>query len=233
MVDLVIAVVAVIVLIGVAVVLVRGERPSPVRLVAALAVAVLAAGAFAVSLYRSQTGDDSEPAALPRVIGSAGPDASTGVVGSTAPAQQGLGTAVVKVEIPMSTASKYPQGAVWLDPPRAGTDPYTGDISLLCATPGKNDTVQNCTGSDQRIWSAEPLEGRATIGPASGDPFADPAACDESNGVKYQDGYLELAAGKAYCLHKDEGTVALRVPAFPAEKPLPARLLVEMAVLTG
>ncbi|MBL7254516.1 hypothetical protein [Paractinoplanes lichenicola] len=222
MVDLVIAVVAVVVLVGVAVVLVRRDRLGRGAIGAALAVAVVAAGTFAVTLYRSQTGDDPvEPAALPRIIG------------SSAPAEQGFGTAVLKVEAPMSTESKYPQAALWLAPPRAGTDPYTGDVSLLCATPGKDEKVQNCTGADARVWSAEPLEGRATIGAATGDPFADPGACEESNGVKYQDGYLELAAGKGYCLHKEAGTVALRVPSFPAEKPLPARIDVEMSVLKG
>jgi hypothetical protein len=184
-------------------------------------VAVVAAGTFAVTLYRSQTADEPAPVALPRVIG------------SSAPARQGLGTAVLKVELAMSTASKYPQTALWLAPPRAGTDPYTGDVSLLCATPGKDEKVQNCTGGDERVWSAEPLEGRATIGPASGDPFADPGACAESNGVKYQDDYLQLAAGRAYCLRKGSDTVALRVPSFPADKPVPGRMLVELSVLAG
>ncbi|MCY1142635.1 hypothetical protein OWR29_31960 [Actinoplanes sp. Pm04-4] len=222
MVDLLIAVAAVVVLIVVAVVLVRARRLSRAGISAALAVAVVAAGAFAVSLYRSQTTSDEHD--LPRVIG------------STAPAEQGLGTAVLKIQVPMGTGDKYPQGAVWLQPPHPGTDAYTGDVSLLCSTPGKDEKVQNCTGGDQRIWSAEPLEGRATIGAASGDPFADPAACAESNGVKYQDGYLQLTAGRAYCLHKtgDDGEVfALRIPSFPAEKPLPARIDVEMSVLSA
>jgi hypothetical protein len=221
MVDLWVAVGAVVVLVVVAVVLVRARRLSRAGISAALAVAVVAAGTFAVTLYRSQADDPAQE--LPRVIG------------STAPAQQGLGTAVLKIQVPMGTSDKYPQGALWLQPPRPGTDAYTGDISLLCATPGKDEKVQNCTGGDERVWSAEPLEGRATIGAASGDPFADPAACAESNGVKYQDGYLQLAAGRAYCLHKtgDEGELfVFRVPSFPAEKPLPARIDVEMSVIS-
>ncbi|MCO8274427.1 hypothetical protein M1L60_27895 [Actinoplanes sp. TRM 88003] len=219
MVDLLIAVVAVVVLIAVAVVLVRAKHLTRTALSAALAVAVVAAGTFAVSLYRSQTADDEQK--LPKVIGSA-------------PAKQGLGTAVLKVEIPMGTGDKYPQGAMWLQPPGPGADAYTGDISLLCATPGKDEKVQNCSGGDERIWSAEPLEGRATIGVAGGDPFADPAACAEGNGVKYQDGYLQLAAGKAYCLHKtgdDAEVFVFRIPSFPAEKPLPARIDVEVSVV--
>ncbi|GAB2582790.1 hypothetical protein Aab01nite_60410 [Paractinoplanes abujensis] len=218
-----IAVLAVVVLVGVAMVLVRRDRLGRGAIGAALAVAVVAAGTFAVTLYRSQTGGDDagQPVVLPKIIG------------SSVPAEQGFGTAVLKIELPMSTESKYPQTALWLQPPRAGTDPYTGDLSLLCATPGKDEKVQNCTGGDQRVWSAEPLEQRATIGPAVGDPFTDPGACDEGNGVKYQDGYLELAAGKAYCLHKAAGTVALRIPSFPAEKPLPNGIDVEMAVLNS
>ncbi|MGK5679564.1 hypothetical protein [Actinoplanes sp. URMC 104] len=222
MVDLVIAVVAVVVLVGVAILLVRAKQVGRAGMAVALAVAVVAAGAFAVSLYRSQTGEEPDEAALPKVIG------------ASAPARQGLGAAVLKIELPMGSGDKYPQAALWLLPPRPGTDAYTGDVSLLCATPGKTEKVQNCTGGDQRVWSAEPLAGRATIGPATGDPFADPAACDESNGVEYRTGYLQLTAGSAYCLHKtgdDNHLFALRVPSFPTGKPLPARILVELSVL--
>ncbi|WP_250028285.1 hypothetical protein [Paractinoplanes maris] len=225
MVDLVIAVAAVVVLVAVAVVLVRVRRLSRAGVSAALAVAVIAAGSFAVALYRSQTTSDTED--LPTVLGSP-------VVGVSASAQQGLGTAILKVQVPMGSGDKYPQGALWLQPPRPGTDAYTGDLSLLCSTPGKDEKVQNCAGADERVWSAEPLQGRATIGAASGDPFADPAACQESNGVKYQAGYLPLTAGRGYCLHKagDDAVVfVFRVPSFPAEKPLPARIDVEMSVI--
>jgi hypothetical protein len=214
MVDLLLAGAAVVVLLIVAVALVRSDRVRRGWLAAAVAVIVLAAGTFAVALYRSQTDKpDETPAAAPT---------------------QGLGAAVLRVEIPMGTGDKLPQGALWLDPPRPGTDAYTGDVSLLCSTPGKAESAQNCTGDDRRAWTVEPLSERATVGPATGDPFADPKACSPSNGVAYQGEYLELAADRSYCLRRkgdDTRTYAIRVPAFPAEKPLPAKLIVEVAVL--
>ncbi|MFF5082313.1 hypothetical protein ACFY36_35145 [Actinoplanes sp. NPDC000266] len=216
MVDLVIAGVAVLLLIAVTVAVVRSERLTRGRLATALAVAVLAAGTFAVTLYRSQTG----PA-----------ESSPSVVVASTPPRQAFGTAVLSVSVPMGSGDKYPQGALWLSPPRAGTNAYTGDVSLLCSTPGKDDKVQNCTGADQRVWSAEPLEKRATIGPATGDPFTDPNACDEDNGVTYGPGYVELAAGKGYCLHRGGNVMAMRVPAFPSGQPLPASITVEVSVL--
>ncbi|XVV12363.1 hypothetical protein ACQP2X_47475 [Actinoplanes sp. CA-131856] len=216
MVDLVIAGVAVLLLIAVTVAVARGERLTRGRLAIALAVAVLAAGTFAVTLYRSQTG----PA-----------ESSAPVVVASTPPRQAFGTAVLSVSVPMGSGDKYPQGALWLSPPRAGTNAYTGDVSLLCSTPGKDDKVQNCTGADQRVWSAEPLEKRATIGPATGDPFTDPDACDEDNGVTYGPGYVELAAGKGYCLHRGGNVMAMRVPAFPSSQPLPSSITVEVSVL--
>ncbi|MEV4345544.1 hypothetical protein AB0J83_13805 [Actinoplanes sp. NPDC049596] len=213
MVDLVIAGVAVLLLVAVTVVVVRSERLTRGRLTTALVVAVLAAGTFAVTLYRSQT-SGGEPAAAPSVT-----------------PRQAFGTAVLSVSVPMGSGDKYPQGALWLSPPRPGPNAYTGDVSLLCSTPGKDDKVQNCTGADKRVWSAEPLEKRATIGPATGDPFTDPAACDESNGVTYGSDYVELTAGKGYCLHRGEDVIAIRVPSFPDETPLPASLTVEVSVL--
>jgi hypothetical protein len=218
MVDLFIAGVAVLLLVAVTVAVVRSERLTRGRIAAALAVAVLAAGTFAVTLYRSQT--SSSESAAP----------ATPAVTTSSP-RQGLGAAVLTVDVPMGSGDKYPQGALWLVPPRPGTNAYTGDISLLCSTPGKDEKVQNCTGTDKRVWSAEPLEKRATIGPATGDPFADPAACDESNGVVYGSDYVELTPGRGYCVKKDNGLVVLRVPSFPAEKPLPAKIAVEVSVL--
>ncbi|SNY04563.1 hypothetical protein [Paractinoplanes atraurantiacus] len=217
MVDLVIAGVAVLLLIAVTVAVVRSERLTRGRLATALAVAVLAAGTFAVTLYRSQTG----PAE----------DLGTSVVVASTPPRQAFGAAVLPVTVPMGSGDKYPQGALWLSPPRAGTNAYTGDISLLCSTPGKDDKVQNCTGADKRVWSAEPLEKRATIGPATGDPFTDPNACDEDNGVTYGPGYVELAAGKGYCLRRGDNVMAMRVPAFPSAQPLPESIAVEVSVL--
>ncbi|GAA0482279.1 hypothetical protein Ade02nite_66780 [Paractinoplanes deccanensis] len=218
MVDLVIAGVAVLLLVAVTIAVVRGERLTRARMAAALAVAVLAAGTFAVTLYHSQASSGSDEAEVPTAFASSAP-------------RQAFGTAVLPIDVPMGTGDKYPQGALWLSPPRVGTNAYTGDISLLCSTPGKDDKVQNCTGTDKRVWSAEPLEKRATIGPATGDPFTDPAACDEGNGVTYGSGYLELTAGKAYCLHRGGDVLGMRVPAFPGEQPLPEHIVVELSVL--
>ncbi|XVU25111.1 hypothetical protein ACQPZJ_49335 [Actinoplanes sp. CA-054009] len=217
MVDLVIAGVAVLLLIAVTVAVVRSERLTRGRLATAMAVAVLAAGTFAVTLYRSQAGAEDATAAP--------------VVVASTPPRQAFGAAVLSVSVPMGSGDKYPQGALWLSPPRAGTNAYTGDISLLCSTPGKDDKVQNCTGADKRVWSAEPLEKRATIGPATGDPFTDPNACDEANGVTYGPDYVELTAGQGYCLHRGDGVLAMRVPDFPAGQPLPESIQVEVSVL--
>ena len=217
MVDLLLGGAAVVLLVVATVVLVRGERLGRVRVAGLAGLIVLAAGTFAVAVYHHQATADVVPE-LP--IASA--------------ATQGLGTAVLKVEIPMGVGDKLPQGAISLNPPRPGTNAYTGDLSLLCSTPGKADHDQNCTGGDRRVWSVEPLAKLAIIGPATGDPFADPAACDESNGVTYQPGYLEMAAGKGYCVRLAADTTrtyALRVPTFPADQPLPKSLTAEIATL--
>lgn len=221
MVDLLVAGAAVLVLVVVTVVLVRGERPGRVRLTASVALIVLAAGTFAVTLYRGQA-DKSDKSDRSGQQAAALP---------SAPASQGFGTAILKVTVPMGQGDKLPQGALWLDPPRPGTDAYTGDLSLLCSTPGKGDHDQNCGGADQRVWTVEPLAGRALLGPATGDPFADPQACAESNGVTYKKDYLQLAAGRGYCVRQGARTYALRIPAFPAQQPLPAQLDVDVAVL--
>jgi len=42
-----------------------------------------------------------------------------------------------------------------------------------------------------------------------------------------------VTAGRAYCLHKESGLIVFRVPSFPAEKPLPAKILVELSVLAA
>ncbi|GAA2644452.1 hypothetical protein [Paractinoplanes durhamensis] len=219
MVDLLLGGAAAVLLIAAMVVLLKGER----RPAISVALIVLAIGTFAGAIFHYQ----STPAAVL-------PDLPIASAAVSPAASQGLGTATLHVEVPMGTGDKYPQGAIWLDPPRAGTDAYTGDLSLLCSTPGKTDHDQNCTGADKRVWTAEPLAKRALISPATGDPFADPAACAESNGAAYQAGYLELAAGKGYCvrLTGDTGrTFALRIPSFPVELPLPAALKADIAVL--
>jgi hypothetical protein len=228
MLDLLLAAGAVVLLVVVTVVLMRSERLGRSRIALALAVAVLAAGTFAVALYRSQTDDPDSPA-LPRIT-------TLPEITASSPAQQGLGIAVVPVEVPMGSGDKLPQGALWLSPTRPGTDAYTGDVSLLCSTPGKTDHDQNCAGADQRVWTVEPLAKRALLGPASGDPFDDPAACAESSGVAYRAAYLELTPGRAYCLRRaadPSRTIALRVPSFPADRPLPKKLVVETAILSS
>ncbi|MET3428364.1 hypothetical protein BJ973_007576 [Actinoplanes tereljensis] len=213
MVDLLLAGAAVVVLVAVTVVLVRGERRGLVGLVALL---VLAAGTFTVAIYHHASAPDVVLPDLP--------------IAASSPAAQGLGTATLHVEVPMGAGDKYPQGAIWLDPPRAGTNAYTGDLSLLCSTPGKTDHDQNCTGGDKRVWTVEPLEKRALVSPATGDPFADPAACAEGN-LSYQVGYLELVAGKGYCARIADRIFALRIPDFPVDQPLPRALNAEVAVL--
>jgi hypothetical protein len=223
MLDLFLAGACLVLLLGAVVALARLERRDPGRTAVLVAVIVVAAGGFAVGLYRVL----SEPA------GTSPPAPAAAVTG---PVSQGFGTAVTRVEVPMGTGDKLPQGALVLDPPRPGPDAYTGDVSLLCYTPGKSDHDQNCSGGDKRTWTIEPLAKHAVLAPATGDPFADPGACSTTNGVAYQEKYLELAAGRSYCLRpagRSAPTVALRIPAFPAERPLPAKLIVETAVLSS
>lgn len=220
MVDLLLAGAAVALLVVVAVVLFRGKRPGRPALAGLVSVTVLAAGTFAVAIYHYATAVDDTPAFLPSLPVAAGPS----------PAAPGLGTPIQPVEIPMGTVDKLPQGAMWLDPPRPGTDAYTGDLSLLCSTPGKTDHEQNCADADRRVWTVEPLEKRALIAPATGDPFADPRAC----AVAFKPDYLELTAGRGYCARLAAApgrTFAFRVPSFPAGRPLPTSLNTEVAAL--
>jgi hypothetical protein len=209
MVDLLLAGAAVALLLIVTVVLLRGERPSRAKLAAAVAVIVVAAGTFAVALYHNQTAAKTTSTDLPNPP-----------VGQ--PASEGLGAAVHTVEVPMGSGDKLPQGALRLNPTRAGTDPYTGDLSILCSTPGKADHDQNCAGADRRVWSIEPLEKLALI----------TADCD---GDDFRPGYLELAENHTYCvrLTADPATIfTLRVPRFPAEQPLPVKIEVEVSTLS-
>jgi hypothetical protein len=209
MVDLSIAAVALLVLAVVVIAMARGSRRVPIG--AGLAVIVLAAGTFGVMLYRSQTTSPSSP------------------VGDVT---QQFGAAEIRVEVPMGSGDKLPQGALDLDPPRPGRDAYTGDVSLLCSTPGKAETEQNCSGADRRDWVAAPIDHRARLAAAIGDPFADPAACAESNGVRYQDEYLELTLGRGYCLRTAGQVVAIRIPAFPDERPLPVKIIVQATIVS-
>ncbi|WP_433298738.1 hypothetical protein ACQP2F_44295 [Actinoplanes sp. CA-030573] len=278
MVDLLLAGAAVVLLVIVTVVLMRRERLGRGWLAGAIALIVLAAGTFAVALYRSQADKSDKsnglglPAAsAPSVASSCGPAATGGgatggdascqppagdpdvaVSGgatsgpaSSAPAAAGgptsagggatprSGATVVKVQVPMGTGDKLPQGALWLDPPRRGTDAYTGDVSLMCVSPGKSEHEQNCAGADERTWVIQPIAHRVTLGFSNGDPFIAAAACEPANGVSFVDDYYQLEADRRYCLRKkgDTHTYALRVLTFPKEKPVPARLTVEVAVL--
>ena len=208
MVDLSIAAVALLVLAVVVIAMARGSRRIPIG--AGLAVIVLAAGTFGVMLYRSQTGRAGTPAPVAR-------------------ATQKFGGADIRVELPVGRGDKLPQGALGLNPIQPGPDAYTGDVSLLCSTPGKAETEQNCSGTDRRDWVAAPIGHRAQLAAATGDPFADPAACAD---VPYQDHYLELTAGKAVCARTAGQVVAIRIPAFPGERPLPVKIVVETTVVS-
>jgi len=219
MVDLSLAVVAVLVLLAAVVFLLREERRlSRAKLGACVAVIVLAAGTFAVTLYQSQT--DRTPA-----------KAATPAPAVTLSAVPDFGNAVVPIDIPMSKKDKYPQGALYLNPPRVGSDPYTGDVSLGCYTPAKDEKDQNCTGSDQRVWAVSPIRKGSAVAVAKGDPFTDPAACD---GVDYQSDFVQLDLGKNYCARTGapaDPTVGLRVVAFGEQQPLPTDLKIEAAAL--
>jgi hypothetical protein len=220
MVDLLLAAVAVLVLLATVVFLLRGEeRLSRAKLIAGMAVIVVAAGTFAVTLYQSLT--DKAPA---KAV-TAAPVVSLSAVPS-------LGKAVYPVDIPMSKKDNYPQGALYLNPPRNSADPYTGDVSLGCYTPAKDEKDQNCTGADQRVWAVSPIRKGASTGAAHGDPFTDPAACD---GVDYKSDFVQLDLGKNYCLRTGapgDPTVGMRVVAFGAQQPLPTDIKIEAAALS-
>jgi hypothetical protein len=219
MADLLIAALALVALAVVLVVLFRAETLGRAYFAAGLVIVTLAAAATGVLLYRSHRPDGT----------GADPAVSISV-------QAALGTAVTRLNLRLPAGDRYPQAALLLlDPPRPGPDAWTGDISLICSTPGKGDDAQNCSGADVRVWSADPLQGRSVVARAAGDPFAGPDACAETNGVSYQSQYLELEAGRAYCTRRTadpKHVVALRIPAFPTEKPLPTALTVEMAAWT-
>jgi len=221
MVDLSLAVVALVVLLAAVVFLLRGDerRLSRTRLGVSVAVIVLAAGTFAVALYQSQTDRTPKKAAAPAPATSL----------SAAPQ---FGTAVFPLDITMTKKDNYPQGALYLHPPRVSSDPYTGDVSLGCYTPAKDEKEQNCTGSDQRVWAVSPIRKGAAIAVAAGDPFTDPAVCD---GARYQADFVQLDLGKNYCLRTGAGAdpaVGLRVVAFGAQRPLPTDIKVEAAILS-
>lgn len=225
MVDLFVAAVALIVLAVVVIAMARGSRRIPVG--AGLAVIVLAAGTFAVTLYRSQ---DNGSAGSARVVSVLEPHASTpGPVG-----EQRLGGALTRVEVPLGSGDKLPQGALDLAPPRAGATPYTGDVSLLCSTPGRAETEQNCSGDQRRDWVAAPIDHHAQVAAAIGDPFADPEACVERTGMRYRDEYVRLTVGRGYCLRQTGpagAVIGLRILDFPAERPRPVKIFVETIVL--
>ncbi|WP_436525782.1 hypothetical protein [Actinoplanes sp. HUAS TT8] len=214
MADLLIAALALVALAVVLVVLFRAETLGRAYFVAGLVIMTLAAAATGVLLYRSHEPEEGAAAAKPP--------------------QAALGAAVQKLDLSLPKGDKYPQTAILLlDPPRPGPDAWTGDMSLICSSPGRGDDVQNCAGDDERVWSADPLEKRSVVARAAGDPFAGPEACAEASGVTYQSQYMELEAGRAYCMRRTADprhVVAFRIPVFPAEKPLPTSLTIETAV---
>jgi hypothetical protein len=223
MADLLIAALALVALTVVLVVLFRAETLGRAYFAAGLVIMTLAVAATGVLLYRSHRPDDDGARA-------AGPASSASV-------QAALGAAVLRLDLKLPAGDKYPQVALLLlDPPRPGPDAWTGDVSLICSTPGKDDNVQHCAGDDARVWSADPLEKRSVVARAVGDPFAGPEACAEANGAAYQSQYMELEEGRAYCLRRTadpKHVIALRIPAFPVEKPLPTGLTVETAGWAG
>ncbi|MFC3992218.1 hypothetical protein [Actinoplanes siamensis] len=216
MADLLIAALALAALAVVLVVLFRAETLGRTYFAAGLVVMTLAAGVTGVLLYRSHRPAEKAP------------------VTPSFSAQAGLGAAARRLALKLPRGDRYPQAAILLlDPPRPGPDPWTGDLSLICSTPGKGDDVQHCAGEDERVWSADPLERLSVVARAAGDPFAGPQACAEANGVSYQSQYLELEAGRAYCMRRTADprhVVAFRIPAFPVEKPVPTSLTIETAV---
>jgi hypothetical protein len=220
MIDLSLAVVALVVLLAAVVFLFRdGPRLSGTKLGVGVAVIVLASGTFAVTLYQSQTDKAPEKAATPA------PAVSLSAVPR-------FGNAVFPIDLPMTKNDNYPQGALYLNPPRASSSPYTGDVSLGCYTPAKDEKDQNCTGSDQRVWAVSPIRKGSAIAVANGDPFTGPAACD---GVEYKADFVQLDLGKNYCLRTGadaDPTVGLHVVAFGAQQPLPTDIRIEAAVLS-
>lgn len=135
--------------------------------------------------------------------------------------------------IPLGTGDNLPQGSFALNPVRLGPDPYKGDVSVGCETEGKKDSVQNCTGRDERLWTLAPIGGHALIGTAIGDAFADAGACEEKTGVTYQSDYVPTEAGKTFCLRERGDTnhlTALRIVSYPTAQPLPTELTIETMV---
>jgi hypothetical protein len=231
MADLLIAALALVALTVVLVVLFRAETLGRTYFAAGLVIVTLAAAATGVLLYRSHRPAEE---GSQRPAGDDSHQQSRAAAADAKKPQAALGAAVRRLDLPLSKGDKYPQAAILLlDPPRPGPDAWTGDMSLICSTPGKGDAVQHCAGADERVWSADPLRKRSVVARAAGDPFAGPEACAESNGVTYQSQYLELEAGRAYCMRltaDPKHVVALRIPVFPGEKPLPLSLTIETAV---
>lgn len=220
--ELLVAALSLLILAATITTLIRLEPLGRGLLAAGMAVVVLATGMFTIAFYRSRIEKPARAAApAPQVVVALPPWERQGKP--------------VQLTIPFGSGDKLPQGAFLLDPPRLGPDAYRGDVSIQCETAGKGDHEQNCTGKDPRTWIAAPIDQRSLVGAAAGDSLTDPAACEESKGVNYQAEYLELAAGRSYCLRKRGETfqlVALRIVSLSTAQPLPTNVVIETAVWT-
>jgi hypothetical protein len=217
--DLLVAVVALLILAATVAALIRVRRLDRGLLGGGLAVTVLATGIFTIAFYRSrieQLTTTAPVAAAPQVVLALPPWKKPGEP--------------VRLSVPFGPGDMLPQGAFLLNPPKAGPDPYHGDVAVECETESKNDSVQNCTGRDTRTFIFAPIDKRALIGIAAGDSLTDPNACEESAGVDYEGEYLQIPSGKTFCLRERGDTsrmIGLRVVSTSDTQPLPAGVVLE------
>jgi hypothetical protein len=217
MIWLVIAGAALVVLAGAVVVALRAPRVGK----AALAVVVLASGTFSVALYRSRI--EPEPAAV------------TPVVAFAATPWHMRGAPAQRLSIAFGAGDKFPQGSFYLDPVRVGPDLYTGDVTIQCLTPAKDETVQNCTGGDERAYMLEMLKQRTLVAESARDALTDPGACDEAAGATYHGDYLPVVAARTYCLRRRGDfteVVAVRIASVSTAQPMPAGIDLEATIWT-
>lgn len=217
--DLPVAIVALLILVATIAALLWVQPLGRGLLGAGTAVIVLATGLFTIAFYRDRI---ESPAATT-------PVAAAPQVVLALPPWQKKGDPV-RLTIAFGTGDMLPQGAFSLNPPKAGKDPYHGDMAVECETESKDDSVQNCTGADTRTYIFAPIGKRALVAIAAGDPLTDPNACEESAGVNYEGEYLQIPAGKAFCLRERGDTsrlVGLRIVSTSDAQPLPTGIVAE------